>query len=692
MEEPEKRKLREITRGMQTKRITSRDKSHDRKQFDVEMATKRDEVLLCQEFKLYPKQNVIYTVTVTRAGVWYHPRTNANSYCDAKCVQFSDIIGCRCQKTVDSSSAFIKIFSYPFKKPLFRSKRSRRRIVVIFEVNLSSDFSSNLQVAETWRNVINCLARNLPVNKEDVGVFAPPAPGKLLMLVNPFSGPGKALQIFRNEIQPMLEEAEIPFKMQVTEYAGHAHKIVQNLILKEWYGIVIVSGDGLIYEVINGLMQRPDWEQAIRFPVGCLPGGSGNALCCSINYSAGEPVDLHIVLHSTFILIKHRIIPMDLVFVQTPSSRIFSFLSVTWGMMADIDYESEKYRAIGEARFTVGALKRIMNLRTYKGRFSFLPVAEYKPKVNNSNRSIVSKIRRFSWRSSRSTLNLTNVDDQSHSYQEFPSGLIRQTSSDQDLIPSRTRAVSENRTQENGFLPNLKEESPHQMSPARSEPNLSKSKSSGSNQLTRNDLDAMLVVENSLAGDNGTVEGNTNQNEISNEDDAGATDGRLDSVVWKLDKITASASREDFEIETETALAPKSSIGSVSCPLLPPLDQPVPGNWVTIDDSFIFVSVVYQTHLGSDMLAAPHAHLSDGFMYLVFAREGLSKSALLSLLMTFGDGGHIDSPNVEIVKALAFRIEPITEEGNMMVDGEKVECGPIQGQILPHLSRIMAMQ
>ena len=82
---------------------------------------------------------------------------------------------------------------------------------------------------------------------------------------------------------------------------------------------------------------------------------------CIFLSTCSEPVDLHFVLHSTFILIKHRVIPMDLVLVQTPSSRIFSFLSVTWGMMADIDYESEKYRAIGEARFTVGALKRIIS-------------------------------------------------------------------------------------------------------------------------------------------------------------------------------------------------------------------------------------------------------------------------------------------------------------------------------------------
>lgn len=40
-------------------------------------------------------------------------------------------------------------------------------------------------------------------------------------------------------------------------------------------------------KVINGLMERPDWEQAIKTPVGILPCGSGNALAGSINHNAG---------------------------------------------------------------------------------------------------------------------------------------------------------------------------------------------------------------------------------------------------------------------------------------------------------------------------------------------------------------------------------------------------------------------
>lgn len=75
---------------------------------------------------------------------------------------------------------------------------------------------------------------------------------------------------------------------------------------------------------------------------------------------------------------------MDLVSVTTsrPASnqngrptqrRLFSFLSVAWGFVSDVDIESERYRGLGSARFTLGTLVRLASLRSYKGRLSYLP-------------------------------------------------------------------------------------------------------------------------------------------------------------------------------------------------------------------------------------------------------------------------------------------------------------------------------
>lgn len=42
-----------------------------------------------------------------------------------------------------------------------------------------------------------------------------------------------------------------------------------------------------VSQVINGLLERPDWEEAVQIPLGILPGGSGNALAASIHHYSG---------------------------------------------------------------------------------------------------------------------------------------------------------------------------------------------------------------------------------------------------------------------------------------------------------------------------------------------------------------------------------------------------------------------
>lgn len=50
----------------------------------------------------------------------------------------------------------------------------------------------------------------------------------------------------------------------------------------------------------------------------------------------------------------------------------YSFLSVGWGLISDIDIESERLRSLGYQRFTIWTLHRLVNLRTYRGKISFL--------------------------------------------------------------------------------------------------------------------------------------------------------------------------------------------------------------------------------------------------------------------------------------------------------------------------------
>uniref|UniRef100_A0A671RKR6 Sphingosine kinase 2-like n=1 Tax=Sinocyclocheilus anshuiensis TaxID=1608454 RepID=A0A671RKR6_9TELE len=146
--------------------------------------------------------------------------------------------------------------------------------------------------------------------------------------------------------------------------------------LTQWDALVILSGDGLLFEVVNGLMDRPDWEKAIQTPLGILPGGSGNALAASVHhYTRASPVWGEDLLTSCgFLLCKGLISKLDLISIRLSSgARLFSFLSLAWGFVADVDIESEQFRQIGALRFLLSTLLRLAYLRIYQGKLAFLP-------------------------------------------------------------------------------------------------------------------------------------------------------------------------------------------------------------------------------------------------------------------------------------------------------------------------------
>jgi len=166
------------------------------------------------------------------------------------------------------------------------------------------------------------------------------------------------------------------------EYANFARDYIQTLNLTDFCGIVAVSGDGLIHEILNGLADRHDRFSAIQTPIAQIPGGSANALACSFAYISKQPFrNLSLeefATHATFTLIKSRPRPLDLIGLHLSDKNTFlqAFLSIQWAIIADVDLESEKFRYLGEARFTIGAIKRILDLRIYRGRISFLPVRQ----------------------------------------------------------------------------------------------------------------------------------------------------------------------------------------------------------------------------------------------------------------------------------------------------------------------------
>ena len=105
----------------------------------------------------------------------------------------------------------------------------------------------------------------------------------LLALVNPAAGNGTAVELVQQAEREIFGPAGLKLETLTTTHLGHARDYLHTLPvaqLRGYGGIVIVSGDGLIAEVLQGLASRTDADFALRIPLGPLPAGSGNGRCC----------------------------------------------------------------------------------------------------------------------------------------------------------------------------------------------------------------------------------------------------------------------------------------------------------------------------------------------------------------------------------------------------------------------------
>ncbi|KAB5533947.1 hypothetical protein DKX38_017033 [Salix brachista] len=204
-------------------------------------------------------------------------------------------------------------------------------------------------------------------------------PKRLFILVNPFGGKKSALKIFFDVVKPLLEDAEVQITVQEvlivimlseTKYQLHAKEVVSTMDLSKYDGIVCVSGDGILVEVVNGLLEREDWNVAIKMPLGMVPAGTGNGMVKSTLDSAGEPCTAS---NAVVAIIRGHKCSLDVATILQGDTKFFSVLMLAWGLVADVDIESEKYRWMGSARLDFYGLQRMLSLRQYSGRISFVP-------------------------------------------------------------------------------------------------------------------------------------------------------------------------------------------------------------------------------------------------------------------------------------------------------------------------------
>lgn len=201
---------------------------------------------------------------------------SASSGCGVCTPKVSDKKG-----TENYEDAYLYVFAYILKKNR-RNVVRRERTVITLRFRSFDSHDDNMREAEKWYIALKAHRDNYLNQYLPGTVSGRVAMKRLLILLNPKSGSGKARDMFHHQVVPVLNEAEIPYDLYVTKHSHYAFDFIRKRDLSVWSGIVAIGGDGLFHEILNGLLKRLDWESVINISLGIVPCGSGNGLARSI--------------------------------------------------------------------------------------------------------------------------------------------------------------------------------------------------------------------------------------------------------------------------------------------------------------------------------------------------------------------------------------------------------------------------
>ncbi|XP_009393916.2 sphingoid long-chain bases kinase 1 [Musa acuminata AAA Group] len=209
------------------------------------------------------------------------------------------------------------------------------------------------------------------------------SPPRLLVILNPRSGHGRSSKVFHNQVEPIFKLAGFKMEVVKTKYAGHARELVSTIDFSTCpEGIICVGGDGIVNEVLNGLLIRDDQKEAISVPIGIIPAGSDNSLVWTI-LGVRDPIS------AAMTIVKGGLTATDVFAVEWIQTGAIHFGTTVsyFGFLSDVLELSEKYqKRFGPLRYFVAGFLKFLCLPKYSFELEYLPTSK---ELGNSKEKVL---------------------------------------------------------------------------------------------------------------------------------------------------------------------------------------------------------------------------------------------------------------------------------------------------------------
>ncbi|KAI3743070.1 hypothetical protein L1987_60772 [Smallanthus sonchifolius] len=281
------------------------------------------------------------------------------------------------------------VHSYPIKRPSYGlscfSKSGRSRKDFCFLASTPYEAFQWVTGFADQHCFVNCSPHPLESSKkQDSDIFATDfsyshikskSPPRMLVILNPRSGRGRSSKVFHNLVEPIFKLAGFKLEVVKTNSAGHARNLALNVDFSTCPdGIICVGGDGIVNEVLNGLLCRDNQKEAISIPIGIIPAGSDNSLVWTV-LGVRDPVS------AALAIVKGGLTATDVFAVEWIQTGVIHFgMTVSYfGFVSDVLELSERYqKRFGPLRYFVAGVLKFLCLPKYSYELEYLPASREK--------------------------------------------------------------------------------------------------------------------------------------------------------------------------------------------------------------------------------------------------------------------------------------------------------------------------
>lgn len=199
----------------------------------------------------------------------------------------------------------------------------------------------------------------------------------ILLLANPASAMGRSQAVLHRVVAWFAQQG-IETHQLVSQYAGHFFDALPPLLKESWQTIVVIGGDGTLFEIINLCLDSMarDSDMPFATPLALIPGGTGNSFSQDLPgkkledylhkavHGTPQPVD---VAHCRFS--ADSLSPSNVTKTRRWHKNDFYFINVLGtGFVAEVNRRSVGFKKLGMLGYATAVFAELAAMRPYQMR------------------------------------------------------------------------------------------------------------------------------------------------------------------------------------------------------------------------------------------------------------------------------------------------------------------------------------